>query len=142
METIPALRALFQAAHEFFDGTLAGVTSEQAAWEPPGAPASIAAQCAHVFGAEDMGIHVLLGGGAPLYETAWAGKAGWAAAPPLYPGADVKGWARTTPIHFDALRSYGAAVHAATDAYPGATSMAASSTSPRWVSGRSRRCSS
>lgn len=117
METIPALQSLFRAAHEFLEGTIEGVSAEAAAAPPPGAPASIAAQYAHVVCSEDMGVHTLLGAGTPLFQGDWSGRTGLSETPPLYPGADLKGWARSAQIDLDKLRAYARAVYAATDGY-------------------------
>lgn len=117
METIATLRALFEATHGFLEGTVADVSPEHACWQPPGAPAPIAAQYAHVVCAEDMGFQLLLGGGKPLFEGVWHGRTGLQTIPPLYPGADVKGWSRSTAMDLIGLRTYAAAVYEATDAY-------------------------
>jgi hypothetical protein len=55
-------RSLLRSAHEALEGTMAGLTPEQATWDPPGNAFSIAANYVHVVGSADMGIQKLLRG--------------------------------------------------------------------------------
>jgi hypothetical protein len=55
MTAVELHRHLIRRAHEFLEGTMAGVTAEQLTWDPPGRAASIAANYAHVLTSEDLG---------------------------------------------------------------------------------------
>ncbi len=115
MTTIELYRNLLQAAHEFLERTVAGVTAEQATWDPPGKAFSIAANYAHVVGSEDLGVQRLLRGKELLATTTWAGKTGLSEIPPLGPGGDLKAWSHGAKVDLPALQRYAQAVYAATD---------------------------
>lgn len=117
MQTIELDGKLLRSAHEFLEGTMADVTAEQLAWDPPGRAFSIAANYAHVLTSEDLGIQGLLKRAEPLILTTWKGRAGMSEAPPMGPGGDLKDWSRRAEIDLPALRAYGRAVSAATDDY-------------------------
>ena len=115
MTTVSLLREQFVDARGFFEATLDDVTAEQAGWPPAGQALPIAAHVAHVLASQDMALHGLLEGSAPLAATSWAGRAGFATPPPFGPGRSWAAWARDTRFDLAALRRYGAAVYAATD---------------------------
>lgn len=117
MDAIQLYRSLLRSAHEFLEGTLADVTPEQFTWDPPGRAFSIAANYAHVLTSEDMAVHRLLAGKAMLAETTWAGRLGADEMPPAGPGGDLKAWSRRVKPDLAAMRSYGQAVYAASDAW-------------------------
>lgn len=117
MNAIELYRNLILSAHEFLEGTMADVTPEQLTWDPPGRAFSIGANYAHVLTSEDMGIQTLLQGKPILAATTWSGKIGVSELPPLGPGGDLKGWSRRAKLDLAALRRYGQAVYAATDAH-------------------------
>jgi hypothetical protein len=110
-------RGLLRMAHEALAGTMAGLTPEQATWDPPGTAFSIAANYVHVVGSEDMAIQRLVRGREPLATTSWAGRTGVSEMPPFGPGADLKTWSRHSEVDLAALQRYGQAVYAATDEY-------------------------
>ena len=118
MTAIDVYRTLLKTAHEALEGTAAGVTPEQATWDPPGTAFSIAANYAHVVGSEDMGVQRVLRGKDLVAATSWAGRTGMSEMPPLGPGAgDLKAWSRRAKVDLPALQQYGQAVYAATDEY-------------------------
>jgi hypothetical protein len=119
MTAIEMYRSLLRTAHEALEGTMAGLTPEQASWDPPGNAHSIAANYVHVVGSEDFAIHRLLLGQEPLAASRWAGRMGVSEMPPLGPGGDLKTWSRRATVDLPALQRYGQAVYAATDAYLG-----------------------
>lgn len=116
------LREHFQAAVQLLEGTMEGVTAEQAHWVPPGRALPIGAHYAHVVVGQDGMIQGRLRGGAPLFAGAWAGRTGLSELPPgPDPGKpgfpDWSGWARQVRVDLTALRAYAKAVYEATDAY-------------------------
>ncbi|MBW7882961.1 MAG: DinB family protein [Caldilineaceae bacterium] len=108
------LRMYFGMLHQYLDGTLMGVTNGQYLFDPSPRVAPIAGQYVHIVASEDWLINVKAKGGAPLMATTFAGRTGFAGAPPLVGWAD---WARETAIDTDAVHKYAQAVYAATDAY-------------------------
>jgi hypothetical protein len=117
MNGIDLCRNLIRSAHDFLEGTMADVTPEQLAWDPPGKAFGIGANYAHVLTSEDFGIQSLLRGQDPLAATTWAGRVGVSELPPLGPGGDLKGWSHRNALDLGALRRYGQAVYAASDEY-------------------------
>ena len=118
MTAIDVYRKLLKTAHDALDGTAAGVTPEQATWDPPGKAFSIAANYAHVVGSEDMAVQRLLRGKDMVAATSWAGRTGMSEMPPLGPGAgDLKAWSHQAKVDLAALQQYGQAVYAVTDEY-------------------------
>ena len=117
MNAIELYRHLLHRSHEFLEGTVAGVTTEQSTWDPPGNAFSIAANYVHVVGSEDLAVQRLLQGKELLATTSWAGKTGVSELPPLGPGGDLKAWSRKAKADLPALQRYGQAVYAATDDY-------------------------
>lgn len=108
------LRLLFGMAHNYLEGTLMGLTPEQAGRFPEGKPASIIGQYAHIVTSEDWLINIKAQGTAPIMATTHAGRTGFITPPPPV-GWD--GWAREEKLELAALRDYAQAVYAATDAY-------------------------
>lgn len=113
MNTIPLIREQLKIAHQWFEGTMAGVTQEQAHWQPPGMAHPIGSRYAHAVVAEDVMVNVLIQGGAPLYATTWAGKSG-ISDPQFYSTLE---WARSVQVDLDTARRYAQAVYESTDAY-------------------------
>jgi hypothetical protein len=116
------LRDILKQATRFLEGTMEGVTAEQAHWAPPGTANPIAANYAHVVVAQDGLVNGMLKGGAPLGATTWAGKTGVSEPPPgpdpSKPGfPDFSTWAKRVKVDLPAIRAYARAVYAATDAY-------------------------
>jgi hypothetical protein len=108
------LRGQFKGAHDWLEGTLAGVTNEVAGWQPPGRANSIGAEYLHHLTAEDFFVNSLLQGGAPLMASAYAGKAGMSEPPPM---GDWGSWAREVRVDVEVARQYAQAVYTATDMY-------------------------
>ena len=74
MDTVQQLRDLFQAAHQFLEGTLGDLTPEQATWAPPGKAHNIAALYTHVVVGEDALVNGVIRHAAPLIASTWAGR--------------------------------------------------------------------
>ena len=115
MSQVAALRMGFQSMHEFLENTVADVTADQAAWQPPGRAHTIAANYAHVVAGEDGVVNGMVRGGAPLLAARFAGKTGISEPPPR--GFEWDDWAQRVSIELPALREYASAVYAATDEY-------------------------
>ncbi|MHB8766816.1 MAG: DinB family protein [Deferrisomatales bacterium] len=116
------LRSQLQAAHGLLEGTIGDVSTAQAHWAPGGLALPIGATYAHVVLSEDATINALFRGGAPLFATAWAGKAGVSEPPPgpdpHAPGfPDWRAWGQRERVDLPALRTYAQAVYAGTDGY-------------------------
>ena len=112
---VALLRGQFGAAHNIWlEGTMQGVTAEQAHWAPPGRALPIAAHYAHVAIGEDVLLSSFARKSTPLAMGAFAGKAGVSEPPPM--GAWDE-WGRRVKVDLDALRQYAQAVYAATDEY-------------------------
>ncbi len=111
---INLLRAQYKGAHDWLEGTMAGVTDDIAHWQPGGKATPIAAQYVHHLTAEDYFFNTLLTGNAPLMATSYAGKTGFSAPPPMGYWGD---WACAVRVDMSLLRYYAQAVYAATDAY-------------------------
>ncbi len=110
------LRAQFQAAHfGWLEPTMAGVTPEQAHWQPPGGRvAPIGAQYAHHIAALDLLFLGFVRQQPPLAFSTFTGRTGLSAPYPAE-GAWME-WAHTVQIDLDALREYALATYAALDA--------------------------
>ena len=117
MDIVTLLRELVQDARGFLEETLKDVTPQQAKWQPAGKVMPISAQYAHVIMSQDMGLHGMLKGSAPLAAGSWAGKTGLSEPPPMGPGAPLDEWASRVQIDLPALRQYAQAVYAASDEY-------------------------
>jgi hypothetical protein len=110
-----ALLESLQWAHELLGMVTADLTVEQAQWQPPGIANPAGAMYAHAFLGEDGVLNSILKGGAPLFAGEWAGKTG-ASEPQMQATPE---WARSVQVDLSALREYGKAVAAATEAYIG-----------------------
>lgn len=107
-------RALLKHVHEvWLEATLASVTPEMAAWQPPGRVVPLGALYAHVVFSEDALLAGFVAGRQPLMATEFAGRSGFASPPPIGKWDE---WARSIVIDLDALRAYAQAVYAQTDA--------------------------
>jgi len=115
-------RNLLRMAHDALEGTMAGLTAEQAIWDPPGKASSIAANYVHVVVSEDTVVQRFLRGREPLAATSWTGRTGVSEMLPPGPGADLKAWSRRSQVDLPALRRYGQAVYDATDEHLAALS--------------------
>lgn len=108
------LRGQFAFAHNWLDGTLGEITSEQAHWQPAGRAQPIAAEYLHVAVSEDMLLAGMVLGSASLALTSFAGKTGASELPPQMPPWSE--WAQRVRVDLPAARAYAQAVYAQTDA--------------------------
>jgi hypothetical protein len=122
--TPPAIAFIREAArvgHWYLEGTMADVTTEQAHYAPPGRANPLGATYAHLLCSEDMIVNGLLRQAAPLSVSSHVGRTGLSEPMPT-PGTPdwseaYAAWARRVRVDLPALKSYGADVYAATDAY-------------------------
>jgi hypothetical protein len=113
MSTTSLIREQLKNAHQWFEGTMAGVTQEQAQWQPPGTAHPIGSRYAHAVVAEDVMVNALVKGEAPLYATTWAGNTG--ISDPQF--NSTLEWARSVQVDLDDARRYAQAVYDNSDAY-------------------------
>jgi len=113
MDAVTLLMQQAHGNHQWLEGTVGDLTSEQAQWAPQGS-VSAGAHYAHIVNSEDMLINAVAKGGAPMSATSWEGKTGLSE--PIPRGAFDE-WSRTVTIDMPALRAYGQAVQANTEAY-------------------------
>lgn len=109
------VRQQFQGSRRWSEGTVEGLTNEQANWQPGGTAHSIAASYAHLVNAEDSFVNGLLQSKPPLAASEFAGRTGLSEPHPM--GEMTSEWARRVQVDLPVLRVYAAAVYAATDAY-------------------------
>lgn len=77
MNGVEAMRSAFGASYFWYDGTVAGVTEEQANYQPPGRAHSIAALAAHIQQSEDWLFSQMMQGRPPMFEAeGWGEKMG------------------------------------------------------------------
>lgn len=115
MNAITLIREQIKNAHDWFGGTMAGVSDEVAHWQPGGKAHPIGSRYAHLVVAEDMLVNGLVQGGAPLFATAWAGKTGLE--DPQASFFTTLEWAQGVKVDLEALDKYAQAVYANTDEY-------------------------
>ena len=113
MGTVSMLRQQLKTAHEWLEGTMEGVSQENADWQPPGTAHSIGSRYAHAVVAEDVMINVLMQGGDPMYAASWSGKSG-ISDPQFIASLE---WARSVEVDLDQARAYAQAVYENSDAY-------------------------
>ena len=111
-----------QSAHQTLEGTIMGVTQEQAHWHPPGIAHPVGATYAHVILSEDATINGMFKGQAPLFAIDWAAKMGVSELPPKLnppkPGfPDWSAWGRRVRVEMEKLRQYAKAVYAVSETY-------------------------
>ena len=110
-------RSQFQAAYMgWLEGTMQGVTAEQATWRPDGRSAPIGAQYAHAVAAVDFLLLGLAAGRPPLAMTTFAGATGLNEP---HPTGDWGEWAQRVQVDLGALHAYALASYAAADEYLG-----------------------
>ena len=115
MNTVTLIRDETKTAHDWFQGTLAGVTDEVAHWQPGGQAHPIGSRYAHIVVSEDFFINRVLKGSQPLFATTWAGKTGLEE--PQEAVTTSLEWAQNVKVDLEALNEYAQAVYAATDEY-------------------------
>ena len=77
MDSIEAVKTAFGGAHMWYQGTVAGLTSEEANALPPGVAHPIAELMAHILHSEDVMLNVLVRGEQPIWERdGWDKKLG------------------------------------------------------------------
>ena len=109
------LRWQLQLGNELLDAAIAQLPGMG---RPASKRAARAAACyAEALLSEDVSVNGVLAEGRPLALSTWAGRTGASELPPLGGPVDWPGWARHVELDLAGLRAYGAAVHAATDAY-------------------------
>jgi hypothetical protein len=119
MQATTLLRHQFREFHQLLEGTLSGITPDQVHSVPPGTANPVGATYAHVVLWEDMGVHGLLQGRAPLSAGSWAGRTGLSELPPLDRPGHWEEWGRRVRVDLPALRGYAEAVYLATDEFIG-----------------------
>jgi len=111
-DVVNMLRAQLKGAHDWLEGTLAGVDNALANDVPPGSKvATIGANFAHVTTSEDYFVNVMLKGGAPLMMSL---NPGISEPPPM---GEWHMWGRAVKAEIAPQRIYAQKVFAATDAY-------------------------
>ena len=109
---ITNLRAQLKFAHDWLEGTLAGVDDGLANDVPPGGRvASIGAMYGHVVMGEDYFVNVMLRGAAPILAGV---SPGVSEPPPMGPWGE---WGHSVHADIAAQHAYAQQVYAATDAY-------------------------
>ena len=119
---ITFFREELKGAHQLLEGTMEGVTADQAHWAPPGIAIPIGATYAHIVLSEDGAINGMLKGAAPFFASSWAGKTGASELQPppnpKVPGfPDWSGWGRRVKVDLAQFRPYAKAVYSATDEF-------------------------
>lgn len=113
MNGVDAMRSAFEAAHFWFDGTVADVTEEQLSYKPQGKAHSIGELVVHVHQAEDWAIQQLGRGQPSLWESGgWEDRLGLPTMARLQDDfeGDLSGCLAK-------IRPYAEAVRSATDEY-------------------------
>lgn len=111
-DVVQNLRAQLKGAHDWLEGTLAGVDDALANDVPPGGKVNtIGAMYGHVVTGEDYFVNVLLKGGAPLMMSV---NPGMSEPPPMGKWDE---WGHRVKTNIAAQRAYAQKVYAASDAY-------------------------
>ncbi|MBM3943827.1 MAG: DinB family protein [SAR202 cluster bacterium] len=116
MDAVTLLREQFKSAHQLLEGTMQGVTPQQASYTPAGKANPIAASYAHIIFSEDGIVNHILKKSVPLAASTFAGKTGASEAPPAGLG-NWGEWSRRVKLDLPAFHKYAEAVYAATDQY-------------------------
>lgn len=113
MDVMTYIREELAWGHQLVEMVMAGVTEEQAHWQPPGTANSVGAAYAHVVLAEDMVINIVLRGGPPMFGSDWAGRTGISDPSPF----TTLDWSRNVRVDLPALGQYAQAVYASANEY-------------------------
>jgi len=121
-QAVALLRMQVDTARQWLEGTMQGVTPEQAHWAPPGTALPIGATYAHVVTGQDGMVNGMLRGKPPRFAVSHAGKTGLSELPPgpdpARPGfPDWTEWSRRVRVDLPLLLAYGEAVFEDTDAW-------------------------
>lgn len=120
------LKDSFGAARGLLEVVTGDVTEAVAHWKPAGAANPVGATYVHALVVSDAFVNGMLRGGAPLFASGYAGRAGVSELPPmLVPGSpppatygeDLHRWAHRVTIDLPAARAYAAAVYDAIDGW-------------------------
>jgi hypothetical protein len=124
MDATALLRDQLRDAHAALERTVDGLDAAEVGWVPPGTANPIGATLAHVVIAEDVLVHAILQGGAPLLASTWARRTGLSEPMPM-PGpgwGDYPAWTRRVRVDLDDTMAYARATWDSSDAYLAALS--------------------
>jgi hypothetical protein len=119
MDALALLRQQLRDAHATLERTVGGLGPAELAWVPPGTANPIGATFAHVVVAEDVLVHAVFAGGAPLGASTWAVRTGLSEPMPM-PGpgwADYPAWTRRLRVDLEISMAYAHATWDSTDAW-------------------------
>ena len=120
MTALQILKEALANARETLEGTMADVTQDQLHNSPGGKAFPLGATYAHLVFSEDVIVHGMLQGKAPLSETTFKGKTGANEPMPAMDenwSSNNEKWSNSVQIDLAQLREYAKAVYAATDSY-------------------------
>lgn len=112
------LRQSLQDAHETFEKTMDGVTTEVAHFQPPGKALPIGAAYAHTVVSEDILLQNWVRKEKSLLESGWETKMGLSEPHPAMDSnweTNYTAWVKNVTVDLDKLRAYGQAVYKQTD---------------------------
>ena len=113
MDAIAAVKLAFEGSHRWYQGTIEGVTADQACQVPPGVAHPIGELAAHILHSEDGMVNMVLQGKPMVWE-----RDGWAARLGLPVMMDQQtAAARAYKCDPRALQEYAQAVYRSTEAY-------------------------
>lgn len=117
---IQLIKEQLKNAQETFEGTVADIKDEHLHKHPGGSALPLAAAYAHLVFSEDVIVHSMLQGSAPLYETTFKDKTG---ANKIMPPMDENWstahaeWANTVALDLPKFKEYASNVFADTEKY-------------------------
>ncbi len=104
-------------AHNYFEQTMDGVTSEVAHFMPNGTANPIAGIYAHLIFSEDFFLHFFLKKDQPLFETTWKDKTGISSLQPTEWVEAYPKWLKEVKIEIPKVYDYAKAVFAESEKY-------------------------
>ena len=119
MDASALLREQLRDSHAALERTVDGLGVAELAWVPPGTANPIGATLAHIVVAEDLLVHAILTGSAPIGLSTWAGRTGLSEPMPL-PGpgwGDYPAWTRRVTVDLAGLLDYAHATWESTNVY-------------------------
>jgi len=114
---VSSLHGQLKNARQVLEGTMEGVSPEQAHWTPPGKANPLGATYAHIVSTEDGLVNGAIKGAAPLYLSTNVGISEPSPAPDGSGLPDWGAWSRKVQVDVAAMRAYAQAVYAASDEY-------------------------